>query len=74
MSIRGTNLGIQSSDVLSVTIGDSTCDIDYSEYIPGKRFPYRFTCIYSCLLVCLLLESCVGREGTCSTCLKSRFV
>ena len=53
MSIRGTNLGIQSSDVLSVTIGDSTCDVDYSEYIPGKRFPYLFTCIYSCLLICL---------------------
>ena len=44
MSITGTNLGIQSSDVLSVTIGDSTCDINYDEYTPGKKFVVLFVC------------------------------
>ena len=36
VTIRGSNLGIQSSDILSVTIGDSTCDIDTNKYEPGK--------------------------------------
>ena len=64
MSISGTNLGIQSADVLSVTIGDSTCDIDYDRYTPGKMFVVcLFVCLYTCLFVCLLIELCVGQEA-----------
>jgi len=35
VTINGTELGVSVEDILSITLGDSRCQVDENSYIPG---------------------------------------
>ena len=43
VTINGTNLGTQSSEILSVTLGSRTCTSNSDLYVPGRRIVCSIT-------------------------------